>query len=103
MVYLVVQFELQDGKRDDFLGEFLQVVPQVRREEGCIQYVPTVDQIDTGISLPLSANSNRVTLIEQWESLDALKAHLAAAHMIQYREKVKHLIAKVTVQLLQPR
>ena len=43
-----------------------------------------------------------VVVIEKWASLAALEKHLAAAHMLKYREKVKHLVQSVQLQVLEP-
>ena len=84
-------FDLHTGKRDAVLKELGQVVPLVRAEQGCIEYGPTVD-VDTGNDLVGPPRRDRVTLLEKWESLDALKAHLDAQHRHEYRAKVKSLI-----------
>ena len=38
-------------------------------------------------------------IIERWESLDALKAHLVADHMTAYREKVKNLVDGTVLEI----
>lgn len=43
-----------------------------------------------------------MTIVERWESLDALKAHLEAPHMLEYRQKVKDFVKEVKLQILQP-
>jgi quinol monooxygenase YgiN len=43
-----------------------------------------------------------VTVVERWESLDALRAHLAAPHMRDYRARVKDYVLRTQVQVLQP-
>ena len=43
-----------------------------------------------------------MTVVEKWESLDALNAHLVAPHMLSYREKVKVLVKGVSIQVLEP-
>jgi quinol monooxygenase YgiN len=40
--------------------------------------------------------------LEKWEGLDALRDHLAASHMAEYRERVRELVARVDLQVLQP-
>ena len=45
---------------------------------------------------------NYMVVVEKWESLDALNAHLVAPHMGSYREQVKDLVAGMTLQVLQP-
>ncbi|HRX81554.1 MAG TPA: antibiotic biosynthesis monooxygenase [Pirellulaceae bacterium] len=46
--------------------------------------------------------TNVVTVVEKWESLATLKAHLVAPHMVSYRETVKHLVKNVSIQVLEP-
>lgn len=101
MIHVIATAELREGKREDFLREFHRVVPQVRAEAGCLEYGPTVD-VATGIAVQVPSRDNVVTILEKWESLDALRAHLQAPHMQQYRERVKDLVVRVQLQVLQP-
>jgi quinol monooxygenase YgiN len=43
-----------------------------------------------------------VVVVEKWVSLAALEKHLAAPHMLKYREKVKQLVIDVQLQVLEP-
>jgi quinol monooxygenase YgiN len=43
-----------------------------------------------------------VTVVERWDSLDDLRAHLQAPHMLEYRQRVKDLVAGVRLQILEP-
>jgi len=43
-----------------------------------------------------------VTVVENLESLPALEAHLVAPHMLEYRARVKELVERVSIQVLQP-
>jgi len=45
---------------------------------------------------------NTVVVVEKWESLEALEAHLVAPHMVAYRAKVKDLVNSVAIQVLEP-
>ena len=76
-------------------------VPTVRAEAGCIEYGPAVD-VPTGVPAQGPIRDNVVTIVEKWESLDALRAHLAAPHMAEYRARVKEFVSKVQLQVLQP-
>ncbi len=42
MIYVVATIELVEGKREEFLAEQRNLLPLVRAEAGCIEYVPTV-------------------------------------------------------------
>jgi quinol monooxygenase YgiN len=81
-----------------FLERFHANVPHVLAEDGCIHYYPTVDA-DSGLP-PQKKDENVVTIVEQWESLDHLYAHLKAPHMLIYREDVKDWIEGVSLKVL---
>ena len=101
MIYVIAGIELHDGRRDEFLEIFKGNVPKVRAEEGCIKYEPTVD-VDSGIPIQGALRENVVTIVEAWESVDALQAHLKAPHMLTYRERVKDLVKEIKIQVLEP-
>ncbi len=101
MIHVIATVTLNAGQRDAYLQEFALVVPKVRAEEGCLAYGPNVD-VPTGLAAQSPVRENVVTIIERWEDVDALKAHLATAHMAEYREKVKDYVAGVTVHVLEP-
>jgi quinol monooxygenase YgiN len=101
MIHVVATIELVAGKREAFLTEFRKVMPLVRAEVGCLEYGPTVD-VATGIAAQIPLRDNVVTVVEKWESLSALQAHVQAAHMADYRTRVKDLVAGVKLQVLQP-
>jgi quinol monooxygenase YgiN len=100
MIYVIATLEVAPGKRADFLREFQANVPAVLAEEGCIEYVPTID-VPTSISAQGPARENVVTVVEKWESIEALEAHLIAPHMITYRERVKDMLLNVSLQILE--
>ncbi|MCI0683541.1 MAG: antibiotic biosynthesis monooxygenase [Gemmataceae bacterium] len=101
MIHVLAIVELRPGKRDAFLAEFHRIVPLVRAEAGCIEYGPAVD-LNTGITVQSPVRDDVVTVVEKWDSLDALRAHMAAPHMVQYRERVKDLVVNVKLQILAP-
>jgi quinol monooxygenase YgiN len=43
-----------------------------------------------------------ITVVEKWESLQALRAHLQSPHMAQYRSRVKELVGGARLHILQP-
>ena len=101
MIHVIATIELRPGTREGYLAEFRRLVPRVKAESGCLDYGPTVDaRTDIGAQIP--CRENAVTIIERWESLAHLKAHLAQPHMAEYRKNVKDFVAKVTLQILEP-
>ncbi len=101
MIHVIATIEIHPGRREEFLKEFHEVMPAVHAEAGCLAYAPAVDA-ETGLDRQTAKGETIVTIIEQWESLEALKAHLAAPHMAAYRDRVKHLIAGSTLHILKP-
>jgi quinol monooxygenase YgiN len=101
VIHVIATVELRDGKRDQFLGEFHRLVPLVRSEAGCLEYGPAIDVV-TEIPAQVPIRENVVTVVEKWESLEALRAHLVAPHMVEYRGRVKDLVNKVQLQVLAP-
>ena len=100
MIHVIATIEVHEGKREAFLAEFRKLVPLVRAEVGCVDYGPTID-LPSGIAVQIPPRPNVATIVEKWESLDALRAHLAAPHMADYRVRVKDLVAGVQLQVLQ--
>ena len=101
MLYVIATIEVVNGKRDEYLREIRKVIPRVRAEKGCIEYVPVVD-LPAQFSAQDPVQSNRVTIIEKWETLEALKTHMEAPHMKEYRENAKKFIVSVKVQVFSP-
>ena len=101
MIHVIATIELNPGTRESFLREFRQIVAAVRAEAGCLDYGPTVDAV-SGLSVQGPARPDVVTVVERWESLEHLQAHLVAPHMVEYRPKVKDFVKSVKLQILEP-
>lgn len=101
MIHVIATVQLVSGKREAFIAEFVANVPNVKVEAGCLEYGPAID-VKTDIAAQIPVRDEVVTIVEKWESLAALHNHLAAPHMAAYREKVKDLVAGVSLQVLEP-
>ena len=99
MINVIASIQVKEGQAAEFIEIFKSNVPKVLAEEGCIAYAPTQD-VPTDIAVQ-ELNPNVVTIIEKWESLEALQAHLSAPHMLEHREKVKDLVDSVSLKVLQ--
>lgn len=102
MIHVLAQVTTNAGNRDDFLAEFAKVAVLVRQEAGCIEYGATVDAV-TDLPMQQKLGDDQVLIIEKWESLTHLKAHLVAPHMADYRVTVKPFVQSVRLQVLDPR
>lgn len=90
MIHVIASVRVKTGMLDHFLELFKSTARHVREEKGCIQYVPTVD-IVSGLP-PQILDPNVVTIIEKWESLEALRNHLVTPHMKAFFEKRKGMV-----------
>jgi len=99
MIYGVVSIKVKAGKLQEWLELFKANAAKVREEKGCIQYFSLVD-IDANIPIQ-TFEKNVVTVLEQWDGLEALHDHFAAPHMADYFEKEKEFVEGVTVKMLQ--
>ena len=98
MINVIASIHIKEGRLSEFVEIFKSNIPNVLEEKGCIEYVPTID-VPTGLPSQ-ELNNNVVTIIEKWDSLEDLQAHLSAPHMLAYKEKVKDLVDKVSLKVL---
>ena len=84
-ISLVVELKMNPGTRDAFVERVRQHGETcLDREPGCLQFdvlVPT-------------DGSDRVFLYEVYADQAAIDAHMATAHMAQYREDTEPMIAE---------
>ena len=99
MINVIATIEVKPGTRQDFITAFNNNVPAVLAEDGCIEYFPAID-IETEIGAQ-ETNENVVVVIEKWESLDHLKAHLDAPHMLSFRENAGHMIDGISLKIVE--
>lgn len=101
MIHVIATIELAPGSRDAFLAEFRKLIPDVKAEAGCIAYGPAVDA-QTDIPTQALIGADKVVIVEQWESVAALKAHAVAPHMQAYRVRVKEFVKGMELRVLSP-
>lgn len=102
MIHTIAFIKVKPGERGRFLEIFHKLVPEVLAEEGCLAYGPTVD-VDAGLGdVQEGPDENLVTVVEQWESVKHLQAHLAAPHMDRFREEAGPIIDSLKVHVVEP-
>jgi quinol monooxygenase YgiN len=100
-VHVLAIITAKPGRRAEVLAVFQANVPNVHAEDGCIEYVATVDAADAPRS-QTSFGEDTFVVVEKWASMDALKAHGAAPHMAAYAARTKDLIANRVIRVLSP-
>ncbi|MEP7084602.1 MAG: putative quinol monooxygenase [Betaproteobacteria bacterium] len=101
MIHVIATIELAPGTRESFLAEFRKIIPTVLGEDGCIEYGPTVDA-ESGIATQYKIGADRVAIMEKWDSVEALRAHSVAPHMLAYRGRVKDFVRGMELRVLSP-
>jgi quinol monooxygenase YgiN len=100
-VHVLAIITAKPGRRAEILEAFQANVPNVHAEDGCIEYVATVDTEGAGdAQTPFGPDT--FVVVEKWASLEALKAHAAAPHMAAYAAKTRDLIANRVIHVLSP-
>ncbi|PKN77353.1 MAG: antibiotic biosynthesis monooxygenase [Deltaproteobacteria bacterium HGW-Deltaproteobacteria-10] len=101
MICVIATVNLKEGKKDDYLAELRKIIPDVLKEIGNIEYAPYID-LPSGFPVQSPIRPDTVYIVEKWESLDALKSHMNAPHMVPYRQATKDLVQSMQVQVLSP-
>ena len=101
MISVLATLEIAEGRRDEFIKIFTELVPKVRAEEGCVEYAPWID-LESNIASRDEPRADSVVAIEKWESIEALEAHLIAPHMLEFRKAVEGLVTGLSLDILEP-
>jgi quinol monooxygenase YgiN len=101
MIHVIATIKLKPGTRDKYLAILKANVPNVLAEKGCLAYTPALD-VESGIPVQVDLRPDVVTLIEAWESLSDLQAHLKTPHMLTYRERVKDFVKNISLHVMAP-
>lgn len=98
MVHVIATIQVKKGCLTEFIEIFKSNIPAVLKEEGCIEYRLAVDLLP-GIPRQ-KMDENSATVIEKWDDIETLKAHLATPHMTAYRERAKELVEESSIKIL---
>lgn len=101
MIHVIAVITTKPGLRSQVLDYFRANVPAVLAEDGCIEYAAASD-LDNGPPFQAQCGADSFMVIEKWQSLDALKAHSAAPHMLAYGAKTRDMVTKRAIHILQP-
>ena len=99
-VYVLCRFDLKpDADIADYTGRTLAVVPTVRAEDGCRMYTLLKDA-ETDWDKPMRFGERTMWMLEKWDSVDALKAHLDTPHMKAFGPTVRPMRTASTFHVL---
>ena len=98
MIKLVVTMQIKPGKMPAFIELFNRLQPSVLAEEGCREY-HLFREIEGGTDTP---DPDSVVLLEQWDSIEHLQAHLATELMRDFKREAAELRASVNLKIVSP-
>lgn len=101
MIHVLAVITAKPGQRDKILEHFRANVPHVLAEDGCIAYGAAVD-VESGPPFQTRYGPDSFVVVEQWASMDALKAHAIAPHMASYAARTKEMVANREIYILNP-
>jgi len=101
MIHVIATVKLKPSCREAYLEVLRDNVPNVKAEAGSLAYEPALD-IDSGLPVQGALRESVVTIVEAWESLEHLVAHLKTPHMAAYRDAVADYVENLSVQIMAP-
>lgn len=101
MLTIIADIQLRPGTehRENVLNAFRKITPVVLQEDGCCGYELLIDHesdIHYQTKIPDS-----ITMLEHWESVEHLNAHLQTPHMQAYQQQVKDDVLNVKIRIMQ--
>ncbi|KKC37249.1 hypothetical protein WH87_11835 [Devosia epidermidihirudinis] len=92
MIYVVATFHLHPGKLEPFVVAAHAAIDASRRETGCFLY-----DLHASVTDP-----DRVVMLEQWETREALDRHLSSNHIANFTHTNKPYVVSVKVEVIHP-
>ena len=98
-VYVLCRFDLQPGKKEAYAEAVRTITDAVRRDKGC-RFYSLVGDAETDMTNPMKFGPDVLWMVECWDSVDALKAHLQAPHMKKFAPSARPLRKSGTFHVL---
>ncbi|MCP4005251.1 MAG: antibiotic biosynthesis monooxygenase [bacterium] len=76
MIVVAGRIQLDPANREQAVAAAVEMMRETRKEAGCISYTFSTDLSDPG----------EFHIFEEWESQQALDAHLASPHMAVFQQ-----------------
>ena len=100
MIHVIAAIQAREGQRDAIVAAFREILPEVGAKTGCIEYSLAI-HLQTGFPGQPPFDENEFIIVERWDDLDALKAHMADAKYQAWFVSVWPLIAGASMQVFE--
>lgn len=88
-ILVLAKIEPKEGCHDSIVEVANDLIFETLQEDGNIDY-----------QLLTSLDNNTLTFVEKWESLDALKRHMASPHFLNFGEESEEFVENMTIQVI---
>ncbi|MDY0971450.1 putative quinol monooxygenase [Siccibacter turicensis] len=101
MLTVIAEIRTRPGAhhRQAVLDAFSRIIPAVLQEAGCHGYAPLIDH-PAQVSFQ-TTNPDSIMMLEQWESVAHLEAHLQTPHIKAWSEAVKGDVLETHIRILE--
>ena len=88
-ILVLAKIEPKEGCQDSIIEVSKELIDESLLEEGNIDY-----------QLLKPINGDTLTFVEKWESLDALKRHMASPHFLNFTDDTEEFVKNMDVQVI---
>ena len=88
-ILVLANIEPKEGCQDSIIEVSKELIDESLLEEGNIDYQ---------LLKPIEGDS--LTFVEKWESLGALKRHMASPHFLNFGEESEEFVKEMTIQVI---
>lgn len=82
MIVVIAKLVAQPGARQELVSLAKDVIATTRNEQGCVSYTLLQDPYD----------DSKLCFVEEWQTLDDLRAHSRAPHLITWGKQSGPLV-----------
>ncbi len=98
-IYVLCRFDVKAGTADQYVKAVNTILDAVRAEKGC-RFYALVGDAETDMKNQQKFGNDVLWMIECWDDVDALKAHLETPHMKAFGPKIKDIRTSGTFHVL---
>lgn len=88
-ILVLANIEPKEGCQDSIIEVSRELIDESLLEEGNIDY-----------QLLQPIDNDTLTFVEKWESLDALKRHMASPHFLNFSEESGEFVKNMNIQVI---
>ena len=88
-ILVLAKIQPKEGCQDTIIELANELVYETLQEEGNIEY-----------QLLKSDEDDTLTFVEKWESLEALKKHMASPHFLNFGEESDEFVENMDIQVI---